>query len=49
MDKENKVRVTFTLDQSTINELRKVSKQTDIPQARIVERAILKELKKLSE
>jgi len=37
-----KKRVTFTLDESTIEELRDVSKQTLIPQSRLVEQALLK-------
>ncbi|MGM0807544.1 MAG: ribbon-helix-helix domain-containing protein [Bacillota bacterium] len=40
--------VSFTLDEETIKKLKEISKKTDIPQARIVERAILKELENLS-
>jgi len=36
-----KKRITFTLDNSTIERLRKVSKETMIPQSRLVEQAIL--------
>lgn len=35
-----KKRITFTLDQETIDLLRKISELTMIPQARIVEEAI---------
>lgn len=42
-----KKRVTFTLDEKTINKLREVSKETMIPQARIVEQAIIEFLKKM--
>lgn len=43
----SKKRVTFTLDESTIELLKTVSDETMIPQARIVEKAILTELKKM--
>ena len=35
-----KKRVTYTLDQDTIERLRSISEKTDIPQARLVEKAI---------
>jgi predicted transcriptional regulator len=35
-----KKRITFTLDEETIDELKKVSEQTMIPQARLVEQAL---------
>lgn len=41
-EKENKQRVTFTLSPDLIAKLRAVSKQTMIPQARLVERALEK-------
>lgn len=37
-----KKRVTFTLDEKTIDDLKSVSEQTMIPQARLVEQAINK-------
>lgn len=40
-----KKRVTFTLDEETIEKLREVSKETMIPQARLVEQAILNVIK----
>jgi len=43
-----KKRITFTLDEKTINKLRETSNKTLIPQARIVERAILDSLKKIN-
>jgi len=42
-----KKRITFTFDKSTISRLKEVSEKTMIPQARIVEKAILKELDKI--
>ena len=39
--------VTFTLEESTIELLRETSKQTMIPQARIVEQAILEYIEKI--
>lgn len=42
-----KKRATFTLDESTINRLKKLSKVSEVPQARIVERAILIEIELL--
>lgn len=39
--------VTFTLEESTIQLLRDTSDKTMIPQARIVERAILEYIKKM--
>ena len=39
--------VTFTLEESTIELLRETSRQTMIPQARIVERAILEYIEKI--
>ncbi|MBD8028158.1 ribbon-helix-helix domain-containing protein [Ureibacillus sp. Re31] len=44
-----KKRVTFTLDETLIEELKSLSEQTMIPQARIVEQAIkdkIEEMKK---
>lgn len=41
-----KKRVTFTLEETTIELLKKESKKTMIPQARLVEKAILEYLKK---
>lgn len=41
-----KKRITFTLDEETINQLKKVSEETLIPQARLVEQAIKDVLKK---
>lgn len=35
-----KKRVTFTLEEETINKLKEVSEKTMIPQARLVEQAI---------
>lgn len=42
-----KKRVTFTLDEKTANRLRAVSLDSRIPQARIVEDAINKELDRM--
>lgn len=39
--------VTFTLEKETIDKLKQISQETMIPQARIVERAILKEIENL--
>lgn len=39
--------VTFTIEESTIEILRETSKETMIPQARIVEQAILEYIKKM--
>lgn len=41
-----KKRITFTLDESTIEKLRETSEKTMIPQARLVERAIKEVIKK---
>lgn len=41
-----KKRITFTLDETTIDRLRKASEQTMIPQARLVEQAIIETLDK---
>jgi len=35
-----KKRITFTLDESTIEQLKEISEQTMIPQARLVDQAI---------
>jgi len=43
-----KKRLTFTLDQETIELLKKTSEQTLIPQSRIVEEAIKEKCKSLS-
>lgn len=43
-----KKRVTFTLDETTIELLKKESEKTMIPQARLVEQAILEYLIKPS-
>lgn len=43
-----KKRLTFTLDQETIDLLRKTSKETMIPQSRIVEEAIKRYCENLS-
>ena len=42
-----KKRITFTFDESTIDRLKKASDESMIPQARIVEKAILTELDKM--
>lgn len=42
-------RITFTLDNKTINELKEVSEKTMIPQARLVEQALKEVLKKYQE
>jgi hypothetical protein len=42
-----KKRVTFTLEESTINELKEYSESSMIPQARLVEQAIIEYLEKL--
>ena len=42
-----KKRITFTLEESTIKLLRDTSDKTMIPQARIVEQAILDYIKKM--
>ncbi|MGG3841818.1 ribbon-helix-helix domain-containing protein [Anoxybacillus kestanbolensis] len=42
-----KKRITFTLDEKIIKELKETSERTMIPQARIVEQAIIDFLKKL--
>lgn len=39
-DSEKKKRITFTLDPKLIEGLKEVSKQTMIPQSRLVERAL---------
>lgn len=41
-----KKRVTFTLDEKIIDELRRVSKETMIPQSRLIEQAIKEILNK---
>lgn len=41
-----KKRITFTLDEETIEQLKKVSEETMIPQARLVEQAIKEVIKK---
>lgn len=43
----NKQRVTFTFDKETIELLKETTKQTDIPQARIAEKAIKEACEKL--
>lgn len=43
-----KKKVTFTLDVSTIEQLKKVSEQTMIPQSRMVEQAIQQVIKRYS-
>lgn len=43
-----KKRLTFTLDQETIDLLKKTSERTMIPQSRIVEEAIKEKCKSLS-
>lgn len=42
-----KKRVTFTLDEETIQKLRETSEKTMIPQARIVEQAVLEKIQQL--
>lgn len=42
-----KKRITFTLDEKIIEKLKETSERTMIPQARIVEQAIIDFLKKL--
>lgn len=42
-----KKRVTFTLDESVIKQLKETSDKTMIPQARIVEQAIKEYLEKM--
>lgn len=42
-----KKRITFTLDEETIDQLKKVSEESMIPQARIVEQAIKEYLEKM--
>ena len=44
-----KKRVTFTLEETLMSELKKISNDTMIPQARIVELAIKKELQAMLE
>ncbi|MEK5139074.1 ribbon-helix-helix domain-containing protein [Priestia sp. FSL W8-0001] len=44
-----KKRITFTFDKETINELKEVSEQTMIPQARLVEQALKKIIKEHKE
>lgn len=44
-----KKRITFTLEEDTINDLKKVSEQTMIPQARLIEQAIKEIIKKYKE
>lgn len=46
-DDNMKKRITFTLEESLINELKKKSEETMIPQARIVEQAIKEYLEKM--
>ena len=42
-----KKRVSFTLDEQIMSELKELSEQTMIPQARIVEQAIKKEMERM--
>lgn len=42
-----KKRITFTFDEELIEQLKKVSKETMIPQSRIVESAITEKLKEM--
>ena len=42
-----KKRITFTLEETTINSLKEYSDKTMVPQARIVEQAILEYLEKM--
>lgn len=42
-----KKRITFTFDEELIEQLKKVSEQTMIPQSRIVESAIKDKLKEM--
>lgn len=44
-----KKRITFTLDEATIAELKAVSERTMIPQSRLVEQAILNVIKQHQE
>lgn len=41
-----KKRITFTFDEETIKQLKKVSEETLIPQSRLVEQAIREVIKK---
>lgn len=41
-----KKRITFTLDEKLIEQLKKVSEETLIPQARLVEQAVQEVIKK---
>ena len=43
-----KKRVTFTLEEELIEKLKKISEETLIPQARLVEQAIQEVIKKYS-
>ena len=43
---ELKKRITFTLDEKLVEQLKKVSEETMIPQARLVEQAIREVIKK---
>ena len=42
-----KKRVTFTIEEGLIDELKQLSEQTLIPQARIVEQAIKKQIEEM--
>lgn len=44
-----KKRMTFTLDEKLLDQLRRTSEKTLIPQARIVEVAIIEKLKSMGE
>ncbi len=41
-----KKRITFTLDEETIDKLKETSEKTMIPQSRLVEKAILEVIEK---
>ena len=41
-----KKRITFTMDEETINDLKEISEKTMIPQARLVEQAIKETIEK---
>lgn len=44
-----KKRITFTFDEKTIEDLKKLSEQTRIPQARLVEDAVIELVRKSAE
>lgn len=44
-----KKRITFTIEEGIINDLKETSEKTMIPQARIVELAIKEQLKKMDD